>query len=300
MIRSLISFCFLLAILLSAQTARAVLRVVATTPDLAVVAGAIGGERVSVSALALPTQDPHWVDARPHLALDLARADVLLAVGAELEIGWLPTLQKGSRNGKIQSGAPGFLDCSTLVSLLEIPAGKVDRSLGDVHAGGNPHYMLDPRAVERVAVGIGKRLAELEPEGRAVYLENTKRFVARLREARQRWEAKLQKARGIEVFTYHRSLSYLAAWLGFKVADQIEPRPGIPPNPNHVTHLIDVGRKRGIRLIVQESWFGTTTSQVVAEKVGVRLIVLPGMPNYPNQSYVAFLDEIVGKLAEAL
>src|SRR5687768_11602223 len=147
----------LLGLVLPTGIAHAELAVIATTPDLASVARSIGGDRVQVSALSLSTQDPHWVDARPHLALALSKADVLLVTGADLEAGWLPTLLTGSRNGKIQRGAPGHLDCSTLVSLLEIPSGKLDRSMGDVHAQGNPHYTLDPRRAERVAVGIGKR-----------------------------------------------------------------------------------------------------------------------------------------------
>jgi zinc/manganese transport system substrate-binding protein len=298
--KKLLLLWLLLFVLLLAQTAQAVVRVVATTPDLATVARAVGGVRTDVTTLALPTQDPHWVDARPHLALDLARADVLLAVGAELEIGWLPTLQKGSRNGKIQNGAPGFVDCSSFVALLEVPTGKVDRSLGDVHPSGNPHYMLDPRQVERVAVGIGKRLAGIDPEGRAVYLENTKRFVAAVREARQRWESRLAKASGKEVLSYHRSLSYLADWLGLRVADQLEPRPGIPPNPAHVAHLIEIGKQRNIKAILQESWFPTTTGKIIGDKIGAKLVVLPGMPSFPNQSYIAFMDEIVGRLEGAL
>lgn len=298
--RWIFSLLVMVSAALATARAHAALRVVATTPDLAAVATAVGGQRVEVTALALPTQDPHWVDARPHLALDLARADVLIAVGAELEIGWLPNLQKGSRNGKIQSGAPGYVDCSGFVTLLEVSGKRADRAAGDVHPSGNPHYMLDPRAAERVAVGLGKRFAALDPDGRAAYLDNTKRFVAELRSARRRWEERLARARGLEIVTYHKSLSYLADWLGLEVIDQVEPRPGIPPNPGHVSHLIELARKRKLKLVLQESWFSASTSKIVAEKSGAKLVVLPGMPNHPSQTYVAFLDDVVARIGQAL
>jgi zinc/manganese transport system substrate-binding protein len=299
--RVFLAIFLVLATFAAPRAARAELSVVTTTPDLAAIAAAVGGPRVRVKALALPTQDPHWVDARPNLALDLSRADLLIAIGAELEVGWLPTLQVGSRNGKIQVGAKGYLDCSELVSLLERPAAKVERSMGDIHPGGNPHYLLDPRSAERVAVGIGKRLAELDPEGKATYLDLSKRFVASLREARARWEAKLLPVRGREVIAFHRSLVYLADWLGLSVVDHVEPKPGIPPNPGHVAELIERAKQRQIRAILQESWYPTGTSELIAKKIGAKLVRLPGGTNFQaGQSYIAFMDRIVAALAGAL
>jgi zinc/manganese transport system substrate-binding protein len=291
-------FALLLALTLFAATrARAEVSVVATTPDLASVAQAVGGARVKVTALALPTQDPHWVDAKPSLALALAKADLVVLTGAELEVGWLPALLTGARNGSIQRGARGYLEASTLVNLLDVPTGKVDRSMGDVHPTGNPHYMFDPRRVERVAVGIGKRLADIDPEGRAVYLEGARRFVADLREARGRWEGTLEKLRGTRVVSYHRSLTYLADWLGLVEVEQLEPRPGIPPSPRHVAHVIAVGRERGVSIVMHESWFPTNTSSVAAKKIGARLVTIPGMPDFQRgQSYIAFLGEVLEKL----
>lgn len=273
------------------------LNVVATTPDLAAVARSVGGKQVKVVALALHTQDPHWVDARPHLALDLARADMLLVTGADLEIGWLPTLQTGSRNGAIQNGAPGYVDCSTFVDLLETPAGKVDRSMGDVHPIGNPHYMLDPRAVERVAVGIAKRMAALDAPHKQVYLENTKAFLDELRKARKSWEARMAKARGVEIISYHKSLVYFADWLGLKVVETVEPRPGIPPNPRHVAHVVALALEHKVKVIVQESWYPTNTSKLIASKASARVVQIPGMPDFPSgQSYVAFMTDVLDRL----
>jgi zinc/manganese transport system substrate-binding protein len=288
----------LFGLVLPVGTARAELAVVSTTPDLASIARSIGGARVKVSALSLPSQDPHWVDARPHLALSLAKADLLLVTGADLEAGWLPTLLTGSRNGNVQRGAKGYLDCSTLVSLLEVPSGKVDRSMGDVHAQGNPHYMLDPTRVERVAVGIGKRLAELDPTGKSAYLEGTRRFVEELRAARAGWEKKLSKLRGRSVLAYHRSLSYLADWLGLRVVDHLEPRPGIPPNPRHIAHVIEIGKSERVVLVLQEAWFPSNAAKVVADKLGVELVVLATMPKLDRgDSYVANMNRLVSALA---
>lgn len=277
------------------------LTVVATTPDLAALSKAVGREHVKVTALALHTQDPHWVDPRPHLALDLARADLLLITGADLETSWLPTLQVGSRNREIQIGGRGFLDCSSLVELRNVPAGKVDRAQGDVHPTGDPHYMLDPRAVERVAVGIAKRMAALDPPHKAAYLENTRVFLQELRKARKRWEERLKAARGAEFISYHASLGYLADWLGVRVVETVEPRPGIPPNPRHVAHVVEVARAHKVRVILQESWYPTTTSRLIAKKAAAKLVQISGMPNFPaGQSYIAFMSDIVERVAKAL
>ena len=290
-----------LFVALVAPQARAALAVVTTTPDLAAVARAVGGKRVTVRSLALPSQDPHWVDARPNLAVELGKAELLIVAGSDLEVGWLPTLQLGSRNGAIQKGARGFLDCSELVTLLDVPAGKVDRSMGDIHPGGSPHYMFDPRAAERVAVGIGKRMAELDPEGREVYLAQTKQFLAALRLARKGWEKKLAAMRGREVIAFHRSLGYLADWLGFSVLDHVEPKPGIPPNPHHVADLIQRAKQHKVRALVQESWHPTSTSEQIARAIGAKLVKLPGSTNYQGgQSYVAFMNEVVRRLGAAL
>jgi zinc/manganese transport system substrate-binding protein len=295
------ALCAACVALLGAAGARAALSVVATTGDLAAVAAAVGKERVRVRALAAPSQDPHWVDARPNLALDLSNADLLIAVGAELEIGWLPTLQLGSRNPKIQRGNAGYLECSELVDIIERPVAKVDRSMGDIHPTGNPHYMFDPRAVESVAVGIGKRLAELDPGGRPQYLENTKKFVAELRQARARWEAKLKKARGTPILTFHRSLGYFADWLGLRIIDELEPKPGIPPNPRHVAEVIAHAKQQKVRAILQESYYPTNTSNLVASKIGGKVVRLPGATNIAaGQSYIAFMDGIVNLVSGAL
>jgi zinc/manganese transport system substrate-binding protein len=290
-----------LLVLGSARAAHADLNVVATTPELAAVAAAVGAGRARVQALALPTQDPHWVDARPNLVLELSHADLLIAVGAELELGWLPTLQVGARNAAVQSGGRGFLDCSTFVDLLDRPATKVDRSQGDIHPSGNPHYMLDPRVVERLAVEIGKRMAELDPGARQTYLDNTKGFVNALRAARAGWEATLAPLKGREVVTFHRSLAYLASWLGLSVVAYLEPKPGIPPNPRHVAELVARAKTGHVWAVLQESWYPSNTSTLVAQQIGARFVQLPGGASFATgESYIAYVNRLVGTLAAAL
>ncbi len=277
--------------------ARADLKVVATVPELAALAKAVGGDRVQVTALALPTQDPHFVDARPHLALELARADLLLAIGLELEVGWLPTLQTGSRNGKIQRGGKGFLDCSSLVSVLEAPPAKVDRSMGDIHPGGSPHYLYDPRRAAQVAAGIGQRMAELDPERAADYTRGAQQVQQELERARKGWEQALAPLQGARAIAYHKSLAYLADWVGLQIVAHVEPKPGIPPNPRHVAEVLVTARAQQVKLIVQEGYYPKTTSAMLAERAGARLAVLPGGPDIAKgKTYVNFVTEIVARL----
>jgi zinc/manganese transport system substrate-binding protein len=277
------------------------LKVVATVPDLAALAREVGGDRVSVKALSLPTQDPHFVDAKPHLALELNRAQLLLLVGVELEIGWLPTLIAGARNASIQPGARGHLDCAPFIHLLEVPAHPVDRSMGDIHPGGNPHYLLDPRAAASVARGIAARMAELDPPHASDYRQNLASFSRRLEAARKGWELTMARDRGAAIVEYHRTLVYLADWLGLEVVGSLEPKPGIPPNPAHVAELLGQARARGVRAIVQEERYPAAASRLLAEKIPAPVVGIPGGTNLQGgQSYLQFLDEVVRRLHAGL
>jgi len=193
------------------------------------------------------------------------------------------------------------LDCSSLVALLEVPTTQVDRSQGDIHPQGNPHYSYDPRRVETLAVGIGKRLAELDPAHKAGYFARTKSFIEGLRAARTRWEARLAKARGLKLIGYHDSLVYLAEWLGFDVVEHVEPKPGIPPNPSHVAHVLEIARSAKVRAIVQQAYYPSGTSKLIADKSGATFLQFPGNPDFATaQSYGAYMDDLVAKLAHAL
>lgn len=289
------------AFVTGAGRASAELKIVATTADLAAVAKQIGGKHVTVTALAVHTQDPHWVDARPHLALELSKANLLLATGLDLETGWLPTLQTGSRNGDIQKGGKGYVDCSQFVKVLEVPSGNVDRSMGDVHPHGSPHYMFDPRRAAKVAKGIADRMAKLDPAHAADYEKGAQKLGETIEKWRKHWEKKLAPLKGKKLVAYHRSFAYLGDWLGFDTAVHIEPRPGIPPNPSHVAHVISVAKKSDVKVILQESWHPDTTSKLVAKKAGAKLVVVPGAPNFRGgQSYVGFVNDLVKKLEAGL
>jgi zinc/manganese transport system substrate-binding protein len=277
--------------------ASAKLAIVTTTPALAAVAQAVAGDKGRVTSLSLPTQDPHFVDARPNLALELSKADLLVVVGLGLEVGWLPTLLTASRNGAIQTGSRGYLDASGLVGLLDVPSGKVDRTMGDIHPGGNPHYMVDPRRAARVAEGLARRMAELDPGEARTYSRNASDFVAKLDKWRKHWEAELAPLKGAQVVGYHQSLSYLADWLGLRLVGYLEPKPGVPPNPGHVARLIELAKANHVRLLLQESYFPTNTSTLVAQKVGAKLVVLPGGPDVRGgESYLGFVNSVVERL----
>jgi zinc/manganese transport system substrate-binding protein len=284
-----------------APQARAELRVLATVPDLAAVAREVGGTSISVQAMSLPTQDPHFVDPRPSLALQLNRADLVLLVGLDLEIGWLPTLLVGARNPAIQTGSRGYLDCSQFVHRLELPRGPIDRSMGDIHPGGNPHYMVDPRAAAAVATGIADRLAELDPSHAARYHQNLQAFQQRLAAARKRWEAQMAPFHGQAFIEYHKTLAYLADWLGLEEFGAAEPKPGLPPNPSHVAQLLVRARVRKVSAVIQEDRYPEATSRLLAEKIPARFIPIPGGTDFQHgQSYVDYVEQVVQRIASGL
>lgn len=286
---------------LAALPARADLNVVTTVPDLAAIAQTVGGDKVKVQSLALPTQDPHFVDAKPNLALALNKADLLIAVGLELEIGWLPTLQIGARNAKIQTGNAGFLDASQFVKVQEVPESPVDRSQGDVHPGGNPHYLYDPRMALAVARGIEARMAQLDAKNAATYQANLQKFSTELEQARAGWEKRLAGLRGAPVIAYHKTTAYLGDWLGFSPIAFLEPKPGIPPNPSHVAQVLTQGKQKKARMVMQEEYYPSTTAQLVASKVPAPLVILPGGTNFRGgQTYVQHIEDMVTRLEKGL
>ncbi len=281
--------------------ARADLKVVTTVPDLAALTRAVGGEHVDVVSLSLSTQDPHFVDARPNLALALNRADMLVAVGLELEVGWLPTLQQGARNPRILSGAPGYLEVFQFVRLLEVPAGTVDRSQGDVHSGGNPHFLYDPRAALAVARGITERLATLEPQHAESFRANLAKFSEELEKARTGWEQRLAGLKDTPVLAYHRTTAYLSNWLGFQTLAYLEPKPGIPPNPAHVARVLGLGRQKKVKLVLQEEYYPDNMSRLVAGKIPASLVTLAGGTDFrAGQTYLQRMEELVKRLEQGL
>jgi zinc/manganese transport system substrate-binding protein len=275
------------------------LHVIATVGDLGAIAREVLGDAGDVVVLAKPTQDPHFVDARPNLILDLNRADALVSMGLDYEVGWLPVLVKGSRNGKLQIGGAGSIVASTMVPLQEVPQQRVDRSMGDIHPGGNPHFTLDPRNGARIARGLAERFGNLAPDNRALYAKNTAAFVQRLDAKIKEWEQRLATRRGTSVVSYHKSFTYLTGWLGLNEVGTIEPKPGIPPNAAHVAELVNEMRARKVAAILQERWYPSSVAESIASQTGAKLVLIAGM-TADHGSYIDHIDEVARALEAAL
>jgi len=282
----------------SAQT----LNVVTTTEDLASIAREVGGDKIKVSALARGYQDPHFVEAKPSFVLTLNKARLLIVVGRDLESSWLPALITQSRNAKIQPGGPGYLDPSTSARILEIPTGTVTRAMGDVHALGNPHYWLDPENGRRIAKAIKDRLSEIDAANAAYYAQREADFGRRLGEAQQRWKAQMAPYKGLKVVTYHRSWTNFAEAFGLDVVNYIEPKPGIPPTPQHTLNLINAMTAQKVKIILVEPYFDTKTPNAVASKTGAKVLVLtPSVGGVPQASdYFKLFDTNIAKLIDAI
>ncbi len=279
-------------------------KVVTTIPDFGSIAKDIGGDKVEVKSIVKGYQDPHFVDAKPNYILWLNKADLLIYNGLELEVGWLPVLLTGSRNSKIVSkNAPGHLDASTLINnVLEVPTTKIDKSMGDIHASGNSHYMLDPRNGLLVASGIAKRLIKIDPENSEFYEQNLISFTTYLKDKIKVWESKLKHLRGTNLVTYHKSWVYFTKWAGFNEIGYIEPKPGIPPSPSHLAKLVSSSKESDLKIIFSELYYPQNTAKLVAGKTSVKLLVLPTMVGATNDvgSYSDLFQKIVGEITKAL
>ena len=254
----------------------AALKVVTTTEGLASIAREVGGERVEVTSLSRGIQDPHFVDASPTLAVKLRGADLLVDVGLELEVGWLPPLVTQSRNAEIQPNGRRRFTAASVVRVLEIPQGPVDRSMGDLHPAGNPHFMSDPRRVAQVAAGLASKLSDLDPAGEPLYRARLADFQRRVTAAEARWAAALAPVRGRALVVHHNSFTYFLDWAGLQAVGYLEPRPGIPPPPSHLAELVGVVRARGVKGILLENYHDRRSADVVARHTGARVVTLPG------------------------
>jgi zinc/manganese transport system substrate-binding protein len=251
------------------------LNVVTTTEDLASIAREVGGDRITVEAIARGYQDPHFVEAKPSFILKLQKADVLVVVGRELEIGWLPPLIQQSRNAKIQPGADGYLDASLQAEILEIPTGQVTRAMGDVHPLGNPHYWLDPANGRRIAKSIADKFSQVRPNDRTTFEQRLADFTMRLDAAEKRWLAQMAPYKGIKVVTYHRSFPNFAARFGLDIIGYVEPKPGIPPSPQHTLDLINEMKRQNVKLVLVEPYFDLKTPNAIGRATGAEVLVLP-------------------------
>ena len=278
------------------------LRVVTTTADLAAIARRVGGERVEVETIARGYQDPHYVQARPSYMRRVNRADLLVYTGLQLEIGWLPVLIEGARNPAVVPGASGLLDASRGIEVLEVPAGEVDRTMGDIHPEGNPHYLLDPRNGLVVAGVLAGRLGERAPADTATFNANLMQFQLDLGLEIISWEERAAALRGQQVVAYHKQWEYLAAWLGMEIMDYVEDKPGIPPSPRHLAGLVRRMREARVRIVLCANYVDPATARRVAAKTGARVVVLPVAAGGEEgvETYTGLFEVILELLEQAL
>ncbi len=297
-IRRLILAVGLLALPLLSQAA---LKVVATTQDLAAIAQAVGGNRVEVISLTPGTRDPHYAEAKPSMIRQVHQADLLLLVGAELEIGWLPPLLQAARNSRVLPGSPGYLDLSGTVPLLGIPSAPVTRAMGDVHAQGNPHYWLHPANGLRMAQAIAARLSELDSAHAAEYQANLTSFEQRWQSKMTAWQAALAPLRGKPVIAYHDSFPYLADAFGLNILDHVEPVPGIAPGAAHLQKLVARIKSDQIGLLIMEPYYERHSAGYLAEQTGIKVAVLPNSVGSTPEivTYFDLFDGIVAALQQA-
>jgi zinc/manganese transport system substrate-binding protein len=277
------------------------LNVITATTDLASLAQEVGGDKINVESMAKGYQDPHFVEAKPSFLLKLRQADLLVVVGLQLEIGWLPPLITQSGNSRIQVGANGYLDASQFAEILEIPQGSITRAMGDVHPLGNPHYWLDPDNGRRVARGIAGKLGEMDPEDTAYFQQRFQDFDRRLSEADKKWQADMRPFRGRKVITYHNSAPNFAKHFGLNVVGFVEPRPGIPPTPSHTLEVINMMKRDHVKVIMVEPYFDRKTPDSIARETGGTVVeYLPSVGGVKEvTTYFQLFDYDIALLTKA-
>jgi zinc/manganese transport system substrate-binding protein len=253
------------------------LQVVTSIETLASLAREIGGDRVDVRSLSHGYEDPHFVQAKPSLVVTLNRADAILYVGLELEVGWLPPLVQQSRNPKIQQGQPGNIDCSSAIKVEDVPNVPADklRALGDIHPLGNPHYWIPPQNALAISQLLARRFAQLDPKDSEQFQKRAADFGKRVEAKNAEWLKRAAGLRGAKIVSYHKSWSYFASWLGLQEVGYIEPKPGVPPSTQHTALLIDLMHRDGVRFVLEESFYPRNLASLVATKGGAKLAVLP-------------------------
>src|SRR5216117_455999 len=288
-------------ILACAFAAQAKLNVVATLPDFGSLAREIGGDKINIVVLAKATEDPHFVDARPSFVVQLRTADVLIEGGAELEVGWLPPLLQNARNPKIEVGKPGRIQASQGVRLMNVPA-NVTRAAGDVHALGNPHFTVDPIIAKAITLHIAQSFSALDPANAAFYEANYKKFEATINAKLQEWGAAMSPFKGQQVVAYHDSWPYFAHRFGVNIDIFLEPKPGIPPSPSHLTEVIAQMKAQKVKAIIVEPFHDRRIAEKVASATGAKVVEFSQVPGglSGTDSYVKLIDTLVSRLAAAL
>ena len=264
-------FILLAALALPAQAA---LNVLATVPEWAALAKEIGGDKVNATAATTALQDPHRIDARPSLIARARNADLLLATGAELEVGWLPVIQRESGNARIQPGQPGYFEAAAHVRMLEVPD-RLDRAEGDVHAAGNPHIQTDPRNFLAVGEALAARLAQVDPANAAAYRAGHAAFAERWRARIRQWEAQAAPLKGVAVVSQHKAWAYLHDWLGLREVAALEPKPGVEPSVAHLARVRDQTAASRPRMVIRAAYNPSRPAEWFAQEARVPAVVLP-------------------------
>ena len=294
----------LVAALALAPRAEAQLKVVTATTDLYDIAKAVGGNKITATHIGEGYQDPHFIEAKPSFVLQLRNADVWAFVGLDLEIGWMPLLLDGARNPRIRQGGSGYVDVSTAIRVLDTPQGNIDRSMGDVHAGGNPHYWLDPENGRRIARLFRDRFSALDHANEDTYEKNEKAFEARLNAAEQGWQAELAAIKGKPVVAWHTSWRYFAEYNKMNIVAFMEPKPGVPPSPSHLYEVIQAVKRTGAKAIVMEPFYDRKVADLVSKQTGIKVLVLPpsvgGVQGAGANDYISLMKYDMAQLAAAV
>lgn len=289
-------------LLMFAATAQAKLNVVCTTPDIASIARVVGGDKIDLTTMARPTEDPHFVDAKPSFVVKLNRADALIHGGAELESSWLSRLVEQARNAQIISAAKGDVRCCEGVKMLEVPT-SLDRSKGDIHAQGNPHFLVDPENAKIVAKHIADAFSKLDEKDAEYFQSNANKFVTELDAKLATWQKLLEPYQGAQIVAYHNSWPYFAQRFGLKIELFLEPKPGISPSPVHMAEIIARMKQNGARVIIVDPYLNKKTAETVARSTGAKVVAVtqfPGGVKGTEDGYIAMMDYLVNSIANAL
>jgi zinc/manganese transport system substrate-binding protein len=298
-VRSLLALATV-SLCVGALPAQAALRVLATTPDWAALVTELGGDKVNVYTATSAFQDVHRVDAKPSLVARARTADLVVATGADLEIGWMPVLLQDSGNTKIQPGNPGYFEAAPLVPLLEVPS-AVDRSMGDIHPLGNPHVTLDPRNIATIAKALAARLVLIDSANAAYYAARGEDFQKRWQQATAAWDAKAAPLRGVGVVVIHRDQAYLCHWLGMKELASIEPKPGVPPSAGYLAELVTKLAATPPKMILRNAYNDPRAAEWLAERIHAPVVLLPysvaGTPE--AKDLFGLFDDTINRLLAA-
>ena len=254
--------------------AAAALNIFACEPEWGALARELGGDKASIYVATTALQDPHRIEARPSLIARARTADLVVCTGAELEIGWMPLVQTQSGNARIQAGQPGYFEAVSQLALIEIPQ-RVDRSMGDVHAAGNPHVHLDPSNIARVAAALAERMAQLDPGDAAQYRARARAFLERWQQASARWKKEGAPLKGMPIVVYHKDMTYLIRWLGLREVGALEPKPGVPPTASHLSELLTNLGRDPAKAVVRAAYADPRAAQWLSERAKIPALMLP-------------------------